>query len=496
MYHAGDFPASGVVYVPFDSFAASTGAPSAVTNFAAGDIQIYKDGGTTQRSSSAGITVTTSFDTNTGLQMIAIDTSDNTDAGFYAAGHEYQVAVADITVDAQTLRFWAATFSIERAGGALALLKATGSVKVDVVKWNSTTVATPATAGIPDVNTKNAANVAWGSGAITAASIASAALAAAKFAADTGLVPVRSATAQAGAATTITLDASASAVDQFYLNDLLYIVSGTGAGQARFISGYVGSTKVATVTTWVTNPDNTSVFAILPSDGTTIALPANFSSLSIDASGRVDVIKVAGTSQTARDLGGTLGVAGAGLTALGDTRIANLDAAVTTRLAPTVAARTLDVSAGGEAGVDWANVGSPTTTVGLSGTTIATSQVVASMTGNVGGSVASIATGGISAASFAAGAIDNAAIATDAIGSAELAASAVDEILDDQLSDSIPADGTLPTVRQALYMVCQFLFERSVASTTVTVKKADGSTSLFTLTLNDGTTPTSITRAT
>ena len=37
---------------------------------------------------------------------------------------------------------------------------------------------------------------------------------------------------------------------------------------------------------------------------------------------------------------------------------------------PTVDNRTLDVSAGGEAGVDWANVGSPTTVVGLSGTTI------------------------------------------------------------------------------------------------------------------------------
>lgn len=45
-------------------------------------------------------------------------------------------------------------------------------------------------------------------------------------------------------------------------------------------------------------------------------------------------------------------------------------------LAPTTAGRTLDVSAGGEAGVDWANVGSPTTTVDLSGTTIKTTQKV------------------------------------------------------------------------------------------------------------------------
>lgn len=39
-------------------------------------------------------------------------------------------------------------------------------------------------------------------------------------------------------------------------------------------------------------------------------------------------------------------------------------------LQPTTAGRTLDVSAGGEAGLDWANIGSPTTTQNLTGTTI------------------------------------------------------------------------------------------------------------------------------
>lgn len=43
---------------------------------------------------------------------------------------------------------------------------------------------------------------------------------------------------------------------------------------------------------------------------------------------------------------------------------------------PTTAARTLDVSATGEAGVDWANVGSPTTSLALTGTTIAVTQKV------------------------------------------------------------------------------------------------------------------------
>jgi hypothetical protein len=48
-------------------------------------------------------------------------------------------------------------------------------------------------------------------------------------------------------------------------------------------------------------------------------------------------------------------------------------------LIPTVAGRTLDVSAGGEAGVDWANVGTPGSTVGLSATTVG---VLTTYTGN------------------------------------------------------------------------------------------------------------------
>ena len=45
-------------------------------------------------------------------------------------------------------------------------------------------------------------------------------------------------------------------------------------------------------------------------------------------------------------------------------------------LKPTTAGRALDVSAGGEAGVDWANVGSPTTANALTATSIITTQKV------------------------------------------------------------------------------------------------------------------------
>lgn len=62
-----------------------------------------------------------------------------------------------------------------------------------------------------------------------------------------------------------------------------------------------------------------------------------------------------------------------------------LDTNVGSRLAPTTTGRTLDVSATGEAGVDWANVGSPTSAQNLSGTSISTAQVVARVSGDVDG---------------------------------------------------------------------------------------------------------------
>jgi hypothetical protein len=76
-----------------------------------------------------------------------------------------------------------------------------------------------------------------------------------------------------------------------------------------------------------------------------------------------------------------------------------------------------------------------------------------------------------------------------------LVQSNVIDALDETLPDSVPADGTRPTVRQALYIITQFLTEKAVSGTTVTVRKVDGSTSLLTLTLDDATNPTSITRA-
>jgi len=73
----------------------------------------------------------------------------------------------------------------------------------------------------------------------------------------------RAGTAQAGTGITITLDAGASASNDFYNGMVIRLTSGTGNGQIREIIAYDGTTKVATAgSQWGTTPDATSVFRI------------------------------------------------------------------------------------------------------------------------------------------------------------------------------------------------------------------------------------------
>lgn len=70
-------------------------------------------------------------------------------------------------------------------------------------------------------------------------------------------------TAQAGGASTITLASGASAVNDTFNGDWIEITAGTGLGQMRLVSDYVGATKVLTVDlAWGTQPDATSVYKI------------------------------------------------------------------------------------------------------------------------------------------------------------------------------------------------------------------------------------------
>jgi hypothetical protein len=79
-----------------------------------------------------------------------------------------------------------------------------------------------------------------------------------------GGLTIRTGTAQAGStATTLKLDSGASSVDDFYKDTLILLTSGTGAGQARKVLSYTGSSKVAQLTRrWLVTPDATSVFRV------------------------------------------------------------------------------------------------------------------------------------------------------------------------------------------------------------------------------------------
>ena len=120
----GDFAEDDTVNIIFNAFTSDDPSASAtITNFINTDVHIHKDLGLTQRNNAAGVTVSVDFDGITGNHAIAIDTSDDTVGGFWVTGSEYQVRIEGTTVDGATVNAWVGSFSIERAGGTVALLK-------------------------------------------------------------------------------------------------------------------------------------------------------------------------------------------------------------------------------------------------------------------------------------------------------------------------------------------------------------------------------------
>lgn len=125
---------------------------------------------------------------------------------------------------------------------------------------------------------------------------------------------------------------------------------------------------------------------------------------------------------------------------------------------PSTSGRGIDVTTGGEVGIDWANIGSPTTTVNLSGTT----------TGLVDGAItaAKIASDAITAAKIADGAIDAGTFATGAINAAAIAADAITDA-------KVASDVTIAAVTGAVGSVTGNV-GGSVGSVTAGVSLADG----------------------
>lgn len=76
------------------------------------------------------------------------------------------------------------------------------------------------------------------------------------------------------------------------------------------------------------------------------------------------------------------------------------------------------------------------------------------------------------------------------------AAEITTSLLTTQMTEAYAADGVAPTMTQALFLIQQVLTDSVIVGTTQTIRKIDGSSTAATLTLNDGSNPTGVTRAT
>lgn len=397
-------------------------------------------------------------------------------AGDFTAANSVGKSVMNGVALGTGLTINAYTGNTAQTGDSFARLAAPAgaSVSADIAAINAKTTNLPAapasTTNITAGTVTTATNVTTVNGlaaaVITAASIAADAITAAKiadgaidratFAADTGLQTVRSNTAQTGAAGTITLDAGASAVDSFYNDCRIYLTGGTGTGQSRLVSAYVGATKVASVTpNWTTTPDVSSTFVVV--------------------------------GQSREDLGLWTGTAVGAVSATAIPAYLAEGSIVEASFADNaISSRVLDATAGAEIGAaTWDLTRAGHATAGTFG------QGVASVVGATASVTAgvSVANGGIASTSFAAGAIDAAAIAADAIGaseiaadaigSSELAASAATEIADALLTRDMSAV-TGEAARSPLNALRRIRNRVAVAAGTATVYKEDDSTSAWT----------------
>jgi hypothetical protein len=418
----------------------------------------------------------------------------------------------------------------------------------------------------------------------------------------TGLSSLATGTAQAGAAGTITLAAGASATDDLFNGTRILLTGGTGAGQARIITDYNGTTKVASIApNWTTNPDATSTYEIQAADGyiegytsTRAGYLDELAAANIPAD--LDAVLADTNELQTDDVPGLIAalnnLSAADVNAEVDTALADYDAPTKAELdsglaalndptAAAIADAVLDEALSGHVGAgslgkavadietdatailadtnelqgnqgDWATattvdlnadqsgvtIGTVTTNTDMRGTdNAATAAALATHDGKldtVDTNVDSIladtnelqgdwANGGrldlildelTTQGDTNEGKIDTVDTNVDAVlvdtdttipgliaalndlSAADVNAEVVDVIRTDTLPDSVAADGSASTIAQAVYLMLQFLTEKAVSGTTVTVKKPDGSTSLATFTLDDGASPTSITRAT
>lgn len=118
------------VYIPFHAFDSNDpSASTTISGFTTADIEVYKGSSMTQRASDAGYTLLDTdgidIDATTGINGCYIDLSNNTTAGFWAAGSHYFVVIGPITIDTATINFIPVMFEIGYEGAILDTTMAT-----------------------------------------------------------------------------------------------------------------------------------------------------------------------------------------------------------------------------------------------------------------------------------------------------------------------------------------------------------------------------------
>lgn len=507
----------------FSTHAAAGGNVAPNSAFEAADLRIYRanDGAAfsaTQRSSANGITMTSPFDSLTGFHDVDIDLTDNTDSGFYAAGYLYAVVLApDETVDSQTI-----------TGVVLAYFEI-GVQPANVTQYGGT--AGTFSSGRPEVNTTHAAGTAWGSGAITAASIAADAITAAKIAdgaIDAGAIASDAITAAkiadgaidsgafaSGAITAAAIAADAIGASELAADAVAEIQSGLATSSALttlstrltglvMAQGTIGATGNSTTAlhlsglTYGNDEINNCLLVIFDvseseyharwvEDWADTGDLATVATLPFTPQNSTDTywllpVRRDITTLDAAGVRAAVGLASANL----DTQIAAVQADtddIQTRLPAALVGGRIDSNVGAVSGdataADNLEAAADGTGYNLGGGSVVAASVTGNVGGNVTGSVGSVAAGGITASSIATGAIDADALAADA----------VDEILDEQIGD-----GTL-TMRQALRVLVAGMAGKlsGAATTTVTIRNLADSADVVVATVDSNGNRTAVT---
>lgn len=316
----------------FSTHAAAGGNVAPNSAFEAADIRIYRANDSaansaTQRSSANGITMTSPFDSLTGVHDVDIDLTDNTDAGFYASGYQYTVMLApDETVDGATLTgvilayfeiglrtvnttHLSGTSQTARDIGASVLLSSgtgtgqvtltSGRVNADITHIATAAVsASTAQLGVNVVNwggtavgstTVRADVINWGGvGIATPPAVNATQISGDSTAADTleswldgtaGAYPelgiIDQGTAQSATATTCVLRAATpfSSDDACVGATLMVLGSTQGYWQSRLITAFTTADDTATVDTWDVTPSGTITYKVFGSAPSSASSP-------------------------------------------------------------------------------------------------------------------------------------------------------------------------------------------------------------------------------